>query len=544
MIMKKEHRLFIIQAIIAIAIFLGISFAVKSIFFEDPKAQSYLTFESGVKNMAKSTTTLVDSLIAKDDLTFDPTSGKLMDKVLKNLKHTEGNKLLIIGSSQMRVVQNEVIQGAYQKLVSRKISEYTDYNTYNLSIGGMKASEKLIVAEKGIEALQPTRILISATPWDCLVNEVRPLIKKIANKNYQVVKEESRDKPLVSAKLFPLNLNDKIITTVDKIVEDNIDIYSKRAPIKRWLNAEVTEVLLKVRQSEVKPITVASTNPEYWRTLNQELDNITGWDHTIARTGTNSLKIVNRKGTPARWFGDDITLEKPTNTFEFSGWSKAKKVSKAKLYCLDFQVFFEDGTSKWYFKHLKFENGTHDWEKVSTKVRFDKKVKRIKPHALFYGATGTVWFDDLEAKPIYNEKQGKNILPNSSFESELKERPHVFYAYNDAEWKRIQENMFSLVDFLSKQKTKKQNVLLLTPFWNNKEKTAYPQKGKYKKLVVAIKKYCTEKNVTLVDASYILTKENFGIYTKGSIRDKIDVLHFNADAHDKLAKYIIKELNL
>lgn len=547
--MKKEHRIFLIQTVIAIAVFIGFSFTVKSIFMSDPKAQSYLEFNEGVKKMASSTTTLTDSLIIQNDLTFDPTSGKLMDKVLKNLKQTEGNKLLIVGSSQMRVVQGEDIQDAYQKLVSRKITEYTDYNTYNLSIGGMKTPEKLIVAKKGIEATQPTRLLISATPWDCIVNEVRPLIKKIENKNYQTtvvetIKEESTEKPVVSTEVFPLNVNEKITSAVDKVVEDNIDLYSKRAAIKKWLNTEIIEILLEAKESAKGETVIATTSPEYWRTLNQELDNITGWDRTVARTGTSSLKIINAKSTPAKWLGDDILLDEPTDTFEFSGWSKAEKTSTPKLYCLDFQVFFEDGTYKWYYKHLKFKSGTHDWEKVSTRIRFDKKVVKIKPHALFYGAIGTVWFDDIAAKPVYNGKVGENILPNSSFELELKERPHVSYTYNDAEWKRIQDNMFSIIDFLSKQKLKEQNVFLLTPFWNNGEKTAYPQKARYKDLVKTVKKYCAEKNIAFIDASYILSKDNFGVYTKGSVRDKIDVLHFNADAQDKLAKYIIKELNL
>jgi len=104
--------------------------------------------------------------------------------------------------------------------------------------------------------------------------------------------------------------------------------------------------------------------------------------------------------------------------------------------------------------------------------------------------------------------------------------------------------MISVVDFLSKQKTTSQNVLLLTPFWYYKNRTAYPQKAKYKALQARIKQYCKEKNVAFVDASYILSKDNFGVYTTGSVRDKIDVMHFNADAHEKLSRYIIRELKL
>lgn len=540
--MRKDFRIFIIQGVITLAIVFGVSSIIKSLFWADSNAQSYITFGGGVKDMAESATVLIDSLIAKNDLTFDPSSGKLMDKVLKNLKYAEGNKLLIIGSSQMRVVQGEDILSSYQKLASRKIADYTKYNTYNLSIGGMKTSEKLIVAEKGVQILQTTQILISATPWDCLINEVRPSIKEIEKENY--LPSKNNNGTILPNKNFPLNVNDKITAIIGKIVEENIDVYSKRTAIKQWLGATMegtpTEKMKLPNEME------KDRSPDYWRTLFQKLDNISGWDHTVSRTGSGSLKIVNTDSTSAKWFGEDIVLGKATDMLEFSGWSKAENATSTKLYCLNFQVFFEDGTSEWYFRHLRFRPGTHDWERVGTKVQFDKKVTKIKPHALFYGATGTVWFDDLEARPIYGEVKGENILPNPSFENELKERPHVSYTYNTSEWEQIEKNMLLVIDFLSEHGTtnQKQNIFLLTPFWHKEEKTAYPQKEEYKKLVTNVKQYCMKKNVAFIDASYILTKDNFGIYTQGSVRDKIDVLHFDAEAHDKLAKYIIKELNL
>ncbi|PTX60440.1 hypothetical protein C8N46_10684 [Kordia periserrulae] len=551
--MKKEHRLFIIQLVIAVALFLGLSFMVKKAFMSDPKAQSYLEFNEGVKKMASSTYALVDSLIATNDLTFDPTSGKDIDKVLNNLKYTDNKKLLIVGSSQMRVVQGEEIQDAYQSLVSRKIERYNSkgYSTYNLSLGGMTTKEKLIMTTKGTEIINPERVLVSVTPWDCLSDKLRPSIKAIQGKTYaslektdEVVTKEATNTG--SDEVFPLNINSQITETVDKIVEDNIDIYSKRAAIKTWLSDKTTKVLKGIKDGTEATEEVFKTNlPLYWFTVNQDLDNLSGWVSETAQSGKKSIKIVNKDPQNAKWLGNDIILDTPTDTFEFEGWSKAENVSSStKLYCIDFQVIFEDGTSKWHYKGLTFNKGTHDWEKVTTRVRFDKKVKSIKPHVLFYGGTGTVWFDQIIAKPLYDGVLGDNVLPNSDFEEELKERQNVTYTYTTAEWKRIEQNMFAVVDHIAGLATKEQNVLLFTPFWHHNEKTAYPQKAQYNNLVETVKKYCEQKNVAFVDASYILTKDNFGIYTKGSVRDKIDVLHFNADAHEKLAKYIIKELNL
>lgn len=541
--MKNSLYLFVVQIMTAIGVLVGISYLVTGLFLKDTKAQSYLALDSGVKKMARSADILMDSLIAKNNLTFDPTYGKLIDKVLENLKYSEGEKLLMVGSSQLRAIQGEELYNSYEKLVSRRIKDGTEYNVYNLSIGGMKTTEKLIVAEKGVQVLQPTRILISATPWDCLIDEVRPEIKNIEDKKYKPITRKAEILGGNHGSViygFPKNVNNTVTANVDKIVGDNIEVYNKRAAIKQWLDTEIKEVLT----SKEDKGEVSNKAPDYWRTLNQELDNTLGWDHTVARTGTSSLKIRNIGSTSAKWLGDDIVLEKPTETFEFSGWSKAQNAEGAKLYTLDFLVFFDDGTYQWYLKGLKFNLGTHDWEKASAGARFDKKVVKIKPHALFYGGTGTVWFDDFRAIPIYNGKKGDNILPNAGFEIELKERANVSYTYSDTEWEQIKKNMFRIIDYLSAQKSKERNIFLMTPFWNHKEKTAYPQKSKYKDLLIAVKSYCNNKNVDFVDASYILSAENFGIYTKGSVRDKIDVLHFNADAHEKLAKYIITELNL
>ena len=275
------------------------------------------------------------------------------------------------------------------------------------------------------------------------------------------------------------------------------------------------------------------------------MNTISAWDANVSKEGKRSIKISNAKPRNSKWAGDDITLKTPTTTFDFEGWSKAENVLEStRLYCLDFQVIFEDGTSKWHYKGLTFKKGTHDWEKVKTRVRFDKKVKAIRPHMLFHGGSGTVWFDEVKAMPVYNNQPEANILPNSGFEEELKERVNVSYSYSNTEWERIEQNMFSIINFLSNQQSKEKNVLLFTPFWNNGKKTAYPQKLQYKKLLEKVKNYCRQKKIVMIDASYLLTKDNFGIYTNGKVKDKIDVLHFDAAAHYKLANYIIKELNL
>lgn len=99
--MKKAHKLFLIQIVIAIVLFVAFAIATKTLFYNDTNIDSYLSINDGVKEMAGSTRDLLDSLIVQNNVTFDPTSGVQLDRVFKNLKNTNDEKFLFVGSSQL-----------------------------------------------------------------------------------------------------------------------------------------------------------------------------------------------------------------------------------------------------------------------------------------------------------------------------------------------------------------------------------------------------------------------------------------------------------
>ena len=543
--MKKAHKLYLIQTAIALVLFILFAIFTETLFYSDNNIKSYLSINDGVKEMAGSTSDFLDSLIIRNDVTFDPTSGAELEKVFKNLKNSNKEKFLFVGSSQLRVIQGEKITNSYESLVSKKFEKFSNekIQVYNLSLGGMTTPEKLIVSKKAIELLSPSNILISVTPWDCLSDKVRPVVTEINNKTFLKKKEIINNGIINKQKnslVFPLSINENVSDCLENMVEDNMTVYSKRTGIKQWLNDKVASLFTKTDDS-LSSVSGQSM-ADYWLTLNQELDNKSGWDTKAVKTGQRALKISNSQKISSKWEGEIVFLNTPTNIFEFEGWSKADSVSATtKLYAIDYLITFTDNTIFWYYKNLKFNKGTHDWEQVKAIVSFDKKVKSIKPHLLFYGGTGTVWFDDIKAFPIIDGVKQENIIPNSGAELELKERLNVSYSYNKEEWNKIKENMFSVVNYL-KSNTAENKYLLLTPFWHTDKKSAYPQKDQYESLVNDVKKYCEQNEVKCIDASYILNKDNFGVYTNGSVKDKIDVLHFDAQAHEVLAKYIIKNL--
>jgi len=551
--MKKEHKFFLIQIIIATVLFFIFSNVIRSLFYNSSKIESYLSINDGVKEMAKSTSTLLDSLIAKNDVTFDPTSGKELNKVFANLKQTEKEKFLMIGSSQLRVVKGVNDLEASVKTVSNSVERKlrNKIETYNLSLGGMTIPEKLIVSKKASEILNPENLLIAVTPWDCRADKIRSGVADINNKIFSK-KEAVFEKRSVSKEnntlFFPLSVNKKISNSLEKLVDNHFSIYAERTGVKEWLSDQVSFRLTFEKELEEKDKIEIDAKTDYWVAFSQDIDNATAWDKEEFKTGSRSLKIVNSKKNSAKWEGDIIYLNKPTNTFVFEGWCKTTGVSEeTELLAIDHFVTFTDNTTRWYYKNLQFDKGTHHWQQVKTKIIFDKPVKSIKPHLLFYGGIGTVWFDDIFIYPILNERRLDNIVHNSSAEILSKERPskeklNVSYSYNAKQWKLIEENMFLVINHLSKS-TAQSKYLLLTPFWHTEKKSAYPQKDQYARLVNEVKMYCEQNNVKCIDASFILNKDNFGIYTNGDRKDKIDVLHFNEQAHQKLAKYIIKNLN-
>ena len=145
---------------------------------------------------------------------------------------------------------------------------------------------------------------------------------------------------------------------------------------------------------------VAGTGPDGWFTGANDLTRATGWATDAAVSGSASLKITKASlGANAFWYGNTYTF--PTSdqpyTLTFSGWSKADTVSAGSNYTLYFLVTFSDATTTSFVNGMGFSSGTHDWEYVARTSTFAKPVASVRPYALFYNRTGTVWFDDIQA---------------------------------------------------------------------------------------------------------------------------------------------------
>lgn len=552
--MQNKQRLFLFQFVIAAVFVVLLANIVSSSFIKDPDATPFLVLNEDINSMAKSRETLLDSLIKINDLTIDPSDGNDIDRVLNNLKYSKKEKILMVGSSQLIVVQGEEYWKSRSKVVSKKIEYLTNdkYQTYNLSMGGMTAPEKLLIAKKAASILKPQNIIIAMTPWDSGVNNIRPSLQAVEKNTYktqEVIKDLNNSGLAKEEFKFPITINNKISAYVEETTKEKSILYSKRTGIQKWLKSKA-DAIFGFNKEDTLIITSEVTDelkPEYWSTNNQELNDITGWDSIVKHSGKKSLKISNLQPKNALWLGDPLYLGTPSKTFNFEAYSKAENIAgNITYYAFYLGVTFEDGSETQFYNNLSFSKKDHDWEKVNSTIYFDKNVVSIRPMLLFYGGTGTVWFDDLKITQGNISSDSRNLVPNAGAEDKSLIRKNASYLFSQKDWQVILQNMKNSVDFLATQNKEysSKTVLLITPFWHYNEKLAYPQIKEYKDLIKKIKAYCIEKNVGLIDASYILSTENFGIYKTGKDKDKIDVLHFNENSHNKLAHYIIEQLDL
>lgn len=543
--MKNRQFLFLIQVAIAVIVFVLASKGMVYLFFNDANFKGSISLDSKVKSMAESAESLLDSLIANDEVTFDPTKGKEIDRVLSNLRQTEKTKILFVGSSQLIAVRGERDLNGHSKTTSEKLTYFTkqDLQTYNLSLGGMTVPEKLIIAQKAIEVLSPEYVIIAVTPWDSTKDRIRIGLSEVSEKKYQP--KTKTDLKVENDLVFPLSLNEHVSTATNHIIEENLLFYSRKLTFKAWLNEKISNLWKRSKIGE-KAKTAVNT-PNYWATKSQKLTDETGWDSKEFKSGKRALKIENTEATNAQWFGDPIYLKKGTMAFVLEAWSKAEDVSEdTTLYCLYLNLMLEDGTERQVYKQLAFSKGSHDWEKVEAEIGFNQNVISIRPFLMFYGGTGTVWFDDITVAPIYEKQQGKNLAPNEGFEENSITAKNVSYLYSPKNWEIIYSHMASVVDFLSEteRQSHTKTAILLTPFWNNGINYGYPQLEEYNSMAKNIKNHAINNGVDFLDASYILSEENFKKYTKGENKDKIDVLHFNEEGHTALAKFIVENMGL
>ena len=541
---KKGHKIFFVQLVIGVVILFASIYGVNMMFHKAPNSEDYLTATNEITNLRKSSSEVVNTLISEDELTFDPTNGISIEKVFKNLKASSKRKILLLGSSQLVTVSGDKsFDTSYKRRTDRLLQElYNDeVIVYNLSLGGMTVAEKEIVLSKIQELYNFDAIVVSIGPYDCREDNIRQSIQDLKNKQFEprvATKENDSESKVDLVTEFSIqNFNNSIEENISTLLEENSSFYKNKTAIKSWIAGETGTIFTE------KPVVKGSEEPSGWKTFNQSLTIKSGWVNTDSKPNSKALKIVNTEGINANWKGVKVNLKKPTKTIIFSGSGKSENAKGAKLFCLDFKVEFTDGTYVWYYKGLAFKQGTNDWKTVTKEVTFEKEVASITPTLLFYRGTGTVWFDNIEAKPVYNGVVENNIIINPTIEEEKVIKDVYTLKFEEKVWNNIFKNAQNMTFYLGKN-TKKgtKKYLLIPPVYNSVQKNGYQQNLLTDQYLANLKKACAENGVQLLDASKLLNENYFTEFESGERKGKVEPLHFNGKGHRKLAVYLYEKL--
>jgi len=538
--MEKAQKLFIKQAIISLIVLFSISIIAHSFFIKDESSLEYVAEANKLSNLRVSSGSILDKMILKNNVTYDPTNGVEIKKVLENLEKTNKKKILILGSSQYITLNDDWSEDKYLRRVDKLLQDKFNGNVvvHNLSLGGMTIPEKKIILEKVLGLYSYDIIITSIGPYDSFKEDVRSTISQLENIEINPVEPILSDNKL-NQNNFNLSipqLNEKIETDLVNKLNDNVAFMRNKSAIKLWIDDLLKNTNVKNKSKE----------PMAWETFDQDLNNQTGWVSDFYKSSKRSLKI-EKSNTKAnsKWKGYKVLLEKPSQSIKFSSWYKTENVESAKLLCMDFKIDFADGTYKWYYKNLSFKNGTNDWTYKENIFKSNKTITAVTPHILFYEGTGRIWVDNVEARAIYsNGNQSDNLIVNPNMEKFKSIREVYSIEFNNEQWETIYKNSKGLLSYINKIVPKNtKNYLLIPPAYHSKYKSTYSQVYKLNTFYSSLKSRSENSGIKYLDASKILNESHFVEYKTGKKKGFIEPLHFDSKGHKILADFLYKNIS-
>jgi len=539
--MNKEHRIFVWQVLISFLALMVLVSIVESFFKRDNSSIEYIAESNKLNSLRTSSSIILENMIANNSVTYDPTNGIKIKQVIENLKQTNKSKILILGSSQYVTLNDDWSDDKYLRRVDKLLQDKFKGKVivHNLSLGGMTISEKKIVLDKVLKLYEYDVIITSIGPYDSVKDDIRKTIKDIeaieirANEYRQL--NENLDKESNSFSIS--KINKEIEKKMKNHVNDKVFFFKNKYAIKLWL-----EDKLKKSTKQSKP-----KEPLGWETTNQNLNNQTGWVNDFYNSKSRALKIEKTSfDTNAKWTGYKVNLDKPSKEIHLSSWYKTQGVKSTKLFCLDFKLDFIDGTYKWYYKDLLYNEGTNEWNFIESTFKSKKDIIAITPNVLFYEGTGTLWVDDIEAKAVYDDKtKSKNLVINSNIEEYQDIKEVYSIDFTDEQWKNIYKNAKELLTHLHEIVPKKtKSYLLIPPAYNSKYKNTYSQDYELNVFYSNLKSQSQNYKINYLDASKILDESHFIEYKTGKKKGYIEPLHFDSRGHEILANYLKNNISL
>jgi hypothetical protein len=240
---KTSHPLLQFGSLLGIAapLLLALCFAIDRTFLDDPTAGGILAAERHLFRDAATSHQLLDQLIERDEVTWDPTNGVRIGRVLAHLKRTDGPKMLLVGSSQLLVVRDDRSHAGIARRVDKVLDDRLGgrATVYNLSLGGMTLAEKGWILEQAVRLVDFDYIVVGMTLWDSVSDEVRPWLAR--------PRDPLPDSPGPASPTLdwpaPATINRSVTDRFNRTLEETVPFFRHRTAIQQWLKGEASRAL-------------------------------------------------------------------------------------------------------------------------------------------------------------------------------------------------------------------------------------------------------------------------------------------------------------
>ena len=215
-------------ALVPLAV-IGLLVALDKAFLAWSDAPYWIAAASRVTDLSENSDGALRDLVARDEVTWDPTNGARMGEVLAHLRHGEGERVLILGSSQLVTLRDDRRLVSYPRRVDKVLERMAPRpaTVYNLAIGGMTARERAIVLDRALEVERFDDVVLCLTPWDL----ERPTVRSSLDTRGRLEPARKEADPAPG----PPRVNAAIERTVRRALAAGTGFFSHRAAIRAWI---------------------------------------------------------------------------------------------------------------------------------------------------------------------------------------------------------------------------------------------------------------------------------------------------------------------
>jgi hypothetical protein len=238
-------------AVALIAVVAGVTLAaVGAVFHSSPDAQLYVRAGDHLVRLSDDAHEELRVLIDRDEVTWDPTNGTELTAVFTHLKKGRGDRVLLLGSSQLLVLRDDRSRRAFARRVDKVLERGAarPVTVYNLSLGGMSAPEKELVLARVAGAVHLDDVVVALTLWD----STSPTRRAGVNRLYTSPRNEE---PFGASddRSGPAAVNRLVTAALERALEEHVSFFRERAAIQAWIGDRVGSVFSGARPPLTTP---------------------------------------------------------------------------------------------------------------------------------------------------------------------------------------------------------------------------------------------------------------------------------------------------